>query len=213
MTSRITDAHLRIQETLESSTPLLNELKFKKLFTGEEISELVRQRTDWEHKLRSTAQGGTPKSVYLKYLEMEMNFTSQVIGRARIYRRMVRQQQQQKERKNSKKEDKKTVIGEENENRLKYFSKQLVHVFSLFEKALHHFPSDASLWRSFIDFTIQFNFRAAPAMERACKSQPNQVHLWIMNARWHFDYLHRPQQARSCVVLIYNIFSSIFNFL
>ncbi|KAI9754084.1 MAG: cytosolic factor, phosphatidylinositol/phosphatidylcholine transfer protein [Chaenotheca gracillima] len=66
---------------LEQSVPELQELERKKIFSREEISQIAKKRSDFEHKLN--ARGSSP-SDYARYAEYEMNV--ETLRRKRVRR-------------------------------------------------------------------------------------------------------------------------------
>ncbi|KAK5707131.1 U3 snoRNP protein, partial [Elasticomyces elasticus] len=55
---------------LEQSVPELKEYEKKKIFNKEEITAIVKKRSDFEHKLN--ARGGQPID-FVRYAQYEMN--------------------------------------------------------------------------------------------------------------------------------------------
>ncbi|KAL8849487.1 MAG: hypothetical protein Q9221_005569 [Calogaya cf. arnoldii] len=66
---------------LEQSVPELQELVRKKIFTKDEVSSIIKKRSDFEHKL--SARGSTA-SDYARYVEYEMNLDA--LRRTRVKR-------------------------------------------------------------------------------------------------------------------------------
>ena len=60
----------KIRYYLEQSVPELEDLKIKGLFDKNEITMVMRRRTDFEHRI--TGRGCKPKD-FLRYTEFETN--------------------------------------------------------------------------------------------------------------------------------------------
>ena len=58
---------------LEQSVPELQELAAKKIFTAQEVSSIIKKRSEFEHKLNAR---GSQSSDYARYAEYEMNLES-----------------------------------------------------------------------------------------------------------------------------------------
>ncbi|KAB8071907.1 U3 small nucleolar RNA-associated protein 6-domain-containing protein [Aspergillus leporis] len=70
---------------LEKSVPELKEFERKKIFSKDEISAIIKKRSDFEHKLN--ARGSQP-SDYVRYVEYEINLDS--LRRKRVKRLGIR---------------------------------------------------------------------------------------------------------------------------
>jgi len=60
----------KIRYYLEQSVPELEDLQRKKLFAKNEITMIMRRRTDFEHRIQGR---GTKPRDFLKYAEFETN--------------------------------------------------------------------------------------------------------------------------------------------
>lgn len=161
------DAHILLEETMEKAAPALNELVFTRLFSREEIAALVKQRRDYEYKIFSPSK---TKDQYLKYLEFELNFLQLVLTR-------------------------KNMKGKNFS--LEHFRLILNHVKSIFARALAKYKTDMSLWKSYIDFAVRFNYLVDHVLETALKRNPLQPDLWILSAKWYFEFSNSSDSARS----------------
>lgn len=112
---------------------------------------------------------GVEKDYFLKYLNYEMNIVSLISTRKKLngLPKMAKWQK---------------IIG---------------HVFVIFERALKKYRTDEILWKSFIDFAIEYNFRIEFVFESALSANPGNEKMWVLAAKWHQEYNFSPDSARA----------------
>ena len=70
-----TDQNFIVQEVLEKTTAWLNETRVLNLLQDNEVSAIVKTRTDYEYKLLATQR---TKDLYLRYAQFELNLLTLV---------------------------------------------------------------------------------------------------------------------------------------
>jgi len=155
---------------LEQRVPELEDLFKKRLFSKEEIKEIVAKRTQFEHKIK---RNGCLKDDFVAYINYECEL--EVIRKQR-YRDL-----------NIK--GKHTVS---DHSIVKY-------ILSIYSRALLKFKGDVSLWEAYVQFAKDSKSeKVVPKiLASALQLHPDSASLWINSANWEFDYNSNPASARA----------------
>ncbi|KAK6589730.1 hypothetical protein RS030_169 [Cryptosporidium xiaoi] len=142
----------KVQRVLEDMVPELLDLGKRKVFTKDEIKEIIRNRRAYEYKISSR----TPiLKDYLEYLNYEYEIERIRHSRTRELRL------------------KKRTIGD-------YSVIRLIHF--IFKRALRKFPSDEKLWLQNIDFCLKSGSSKALQRNliAALRNNPTKSIFWLL---------------------------------
>ncbi|KAL0485394.1 U3 small nucleolar RNA-associated protein [Acrasis kona] len=107
--------------------------------------------------------------IYLKYIQFELNLLLLISTRRR----------------------RKSIT------RVYRFYEMLSHTQSIFRRALGKWKSNIRLWKSFIDFSVQYQYQVESIFELAVKRNPTNPDIWILCAKWHAEFNNNTQSARN----------------
>ncbi|KAL2854331.1 U3 small nucleolar RNA-associated protein 6-domain-containing protein [Aspergillus pseudoustus] len=178
---------------LEKSVPELKEYEKKKIFTKDEITSIVKKRSDFEHKIN--ARGAQP-SDFVRYAEYEMNLDS--LRRKRVKRLGIKSTGFSGQRRIFFVLDRATrkfhgdvglwIQYIEYARRQKAYKK----LTTILMDSLRFHPSNAELWIYAAQYSIEDHAdmtQARTYMQRGlrfCKSSKN---LWIQYAKLELIYI------------------------
>ncbi|KAJ1607561.1 Utp6p-like protein, partial [Cryptosporidium canis] len=162
----------KVQRVMEDMVPELLDLGKRKVFSKDEIREIVRRRRDFEYKIASR----TPTlRDYLEYLSYEYE-----LERIRNIRTRALKL-------------KKRTIGD-------YSIVRLIHF--IFKRALRRFPSDEKLWLQNIDFCLKSGSSKAlqRILISALRHNPANSVFWLIMSDREFQN-GNAKEARSTILL------------
>ncbi|KAH8584616.1 small ribosomal subunit processosome [Cryptosporidium sp. chipmunk genotype I] len=162
----------KVQRVMEDMVPELLDLGKRKVFSGEEIREIVKRRRSFEYKISSR----TPTlRDFLEYLSYEYELESIRNTRTRALKL------------------KKRTIGD-------YSIIRLIHF--IFKRALRKFPSDEKLWLQNIDFCLKSGSSKAlqRSLISALKHNPTNSVFWLIMSDRELQN-GNAKEARSAILL------------
>ncbi|RDW86456.1 snoRNA-binding rRNA-processing protein UTP6 [Aspergillus mulundensis] len=178
---------------LEKSVPELKEYEKKKIFTKDEITSIVKKRSDFEHKIN--ARGAQPAD-YVRYAEYEMNLDS--LRRKRVKRLGIKSTGFSGQRRIFFVLDRATrkfhgdiglwVQYIEYARRQKAFKK----LSTILMDALRLHPSNADLWIYAANYSVEDHADMSQArtyMQRGLRFCKSSRKLWIQYAKLELIYI------------------------
>lgn len=185
---------------LEQSVPELKELERKKIFTGDEISAVAKQRSDFEHKIN--ARGSSPTD-YAQYAEFEINVD--MLRRKRIKRLGVKATTHNGQRRIFFVFDRGTrkFPGDLRlwMQSIEYARSQkaLKKVTQMLTNALRLHPTKAQLWIYAAQFALAENgdmTQARGYMQRGLRFCKNSRDMWLQNFRLEVNWIAKIHARR-----------------
>lgn len=154
----------RVRYYLERSVPELEDLKNKGLFEKNELTLIMRRRTDFEHRIQG--RGQSPRD-YLKYVEFELNLEKLRKKRfARLFKVGL--------------VDTKPTVSDWAGPR---------RVLFIFERATRRFPRELDLWAHYLRYA-----KAQGAIKviynvysKLLQLQPRNIDAWLSAAKYEFE--------------------------
>jgi U3 small nucleolar RNA-associated protein 6 len=158
---------------LEQSIPELDDLFKKGLFTKEEITHIIKKRTDFEHRLASR---GSKTRDYLKYIDFEKNL----------------------EKLRSKRYNRLNSVGLVNTKPSISDWAGERRVLFIFDRSVQKFPSDFLLWENYLNYlkTQKLFKKIYKVYNQLLKLHPSSVESWINAASFEFDFVGSAKNAR-----------------
>lgn len=185
---------------LEQSVPELKEFERKKIFSGEEISKIARQRSDFEHKINAR---GSTASDYVRYAEFEMNVDA--LRKKRVKRLGIKGTTHNGQRRIFFVFDRGTKkhpgdIGLWLQS-IEYAKKQKAHkkLTHMFTNVLRLHPTRPELWIYAAQFAMEENGDMTEArgyMQRGLRFNKNKRSLWLQYLRLEMSYIAKLQARR-----------------
>ncbi|KKK18459.1 hypothetical protein P175DRAFT_0445924 [Aspergillus ochraceoroseus IBT 24754] len=180
---------------LEKSVPELREFERKKIFTKDEISSIVKKRSDFEHKIN--ARGAQP-SDFVRYAEYEMNLDT--LRRKRVNRLGIKSAGYSGQRRIFFVLDRATrkfhgdiglwIQYIDYARRQKAFKK----LSSILMDALRFHPTNADLWIYAAQYSIDDHAdmtQARTYMQRGLRFCKSSKKLWIHFAKLELIYISK----------------------
>ncbi|KAJ5692984.1 RRNA processing protein Utp6 [Penicillium macrosclerotiorum] len=178
---------------LEQSVPELKEYERKKIFSKDEITSIIKKRSDFEHKLNS--RGAAPID-FVRYVEYEMNLES--LRKKRVKRLGIRSAGHGGQRRIFFILDRATRKFHGDLNiwiqYIEYARKQKAHkkLSNIFTDALRFHPTSAELWiyaaKSVLDDHADMS-QARSYMQRGLRFCKSVRSLWIQYAKLELIYI------------------------
>ncbi|KAL2826966.1 U3 small nucleolar RNA-associated protein 6-domain-containing protein [Aspergillus cavernicola] len=178
---------------LEKSVPELKEYEKKKIFTKDEITSIVKKRSDFEHKIN--ARGAQP-SDFVRYAEYEMNLDS--LRRKRVNRLGIKSAAHSGQRRIFFVLDRATrkfhgdvglwVQHIEYARRQKAYKK----LSTILMDALRMHPSNADLWMYAAQYSMEDHAdmtQARTYMQRGLRFCKSSRKLWMQYAKLELIYI------------------------
>lgn len=164
----------KIRYYLEQSVPELEDLQRKKLFAKNEITMIMRRRTDFEHRIQGR---GTKPRDFLKYAEFETNLEKL---RKKRFSRLSK----------SGSIDTKPSISD---------WAGIRRVLFIYERATRKFPRDMDVWSRYLksaklNGAIKVVYKV---YSRLLQLQPRNVDAWLSAAKYEFETNANAKGARS----------------
>lgn len=149
---------------LEQSVPELEDLRDRGIFEKNEITMLMRRRTDYEHRI--TGRGAGPRD-FVKYAEFEMNLEKL---------RQLRKKRLQTVRL----VDKRTTLSDHAGVR---------RIMYIYQRATRRFPGEVSLWSDYLRYAKEFGAVTVVyrVYSKLLQLQPRNVDAWISAAKYEFE--------------------------
>lgn len=169
---------------LEQSIPELEDLEQRGLFTKKEIAQLVRKRTDFEHRI--TGRQSRPRD-FLRYAHFEINL--EALRMKRIARLGNNPAAKLKKNRNRNMPAPTNISDYAGRRRINF----------VFDRGTKKFAGDADLWKQHIAFLKHYKMMAklSTVHTNMLKLFPNRADIWIMVAKHEFDENSAAQTARS----------------
>lgn len=164
----------KVRYYLEQSVPELEDLQRKKLFSKNEITMIMRRRTDFEHRIQGR---GTKARDFLKYADFENNVEKL---RKKRFSRLSK----------SGVVDTKPSVSDWAGTR---------RVLFIYERATRRYPSDMDVWRRYLR-AAKLNGATKVVYKvysRLLQLQPRNVDAWLSAAAYEFDTNANAKGARS----------------
>ncbi|KAK6202439.1 U3 snoRNP protein [Scheffersomyces amazonensis] len=163
----------RVRYFLEQSVPELEDLKRKGLFEKQEITMIMRRRTDFEHRIQG--RGSQPRD-FLKYGEFEFNLEKL---RKKRYARLS---------KVGLIETKPSISDWAGTRRILF----------IFDRATRRYPGELELWAQYLKFAksngaIKVIYKV---YSRLLQLQPRNVDAWLSAAKYEFETNANAKGAR-----------------
>ncbi|OJJ39093.1 hypothetical protein ASPWEDRAFT_168957 [Aspergillus wentii DTO 134E9] len=178
---------------LEQSVPELKEYEKKKLFNKDEISAIIKKRSDFEHKLN--ARGATPAD-FVRYAQYEMNLDT--LRRKRVKRLGIRSAGFSGQRRIFFVLDRATrkfhgdvglwIQYTEYARQQKAFKK----LSSIFTDALRFHPTNAELWVYAAKYALDDHAdmtQSRSYMQRGLRFCKSSKFLWVQYAKLELIYI------------------------
>ncbi|KAI5951282.1 UTP6 [Candida jiufengensis] len=152
----------KVRYYLEQSVPELEDLKTKGLFDKNEITIIMRRRTDFEHRI--TGRGSKPRD-FLKYSEFEQNLEKL---RKKRYNRL-------KDFINTKS----SISDYAGVRRIMF----------ILDRGTKKFPGDLQLWNQYLEFAKRNGAIKAiyKIYSRLLQLQPRNIDAWLSAAKYEFE--------------------------
>lgn len=163
----------KVRYYLEQSVPELEDLKSKGLFEKNEITMIMRRRTDFEHRIQG--RGSKPRD-FTKYAEFEVNLEKL---RKKRYSRLSKVGVI----------DTKPSISDWAGTR---------RIMFIFERATRRYPGDLDLWSQYLKFAksngaIKVIYKV---YSRLLQLQPRNIDAWLSAAKYEFETNANAKGAR-----------------
>ncbi|ODQ68114.1 hypothetical protein NADFUDRAFT_48769 [Nadsonia fulvescens var. elongata DSM 6958] len=160
----------KVRYYLEQSIPELEDLKKKGLFTKDELTNIMRKRTDFEHRIAGRAARSRD---FIKYAQFEINLES--LRRKRVARLGPGGRASVSDWAGSKR------------------------VFFIFDRATKKFLSDMTLWTQYIDYAKKQNAIQilTKIFTRLLQLHPTKPGIWVMAAKYEMEENASMKAARS----------------
>ncbi|KAK6460526.1 U3 snoRNP protein [Scheffersomyces coipomensis] len=163
----------KVRYYLEQSVPELEDLKKKRLFEKQEITMIMRRRTDFEHRIQG--RGSQPRD-FLKYSEFELNLEKL---RKKRFARL----------------SKVGIIDTEPSISDWAGTRRILFIF---DRATRRYPGDLELWSQYLKFAksngaIKVIYKV---YSRLLQLQPRNVEAWLSAAKYEFETNANAKGAR-----------------
>lgn len=154
----------KVRYYLEQSVPELEDLKRKGLFDKNEITMIMRKRTDFEQRIQG--RGSKPRD-FLKYADFESSLEKL---RKKRYTRLSK----------SGTLDQKPSISDWAGSR---------RIMFIFDRATRRYPSELEIWAKYLSFaksngSIKVIYKV---YSRLLQLQPRNIDAWLSAARYEFE--------------------------
>lgn len=158
---------------LEQSIPELDDLLKKGLFEKEEITHIIKKRTDFEHRIASR---GSKSRDYLKYIEFEKNLEKL---RKKRYVRL-------------------NTVGLVNTKPSISDWSQSRRILFIFDRSIKKFPNDLLLWENYLIYLKSEKLfkKIYKVYNQLLKLHPNSIESWIDAASFEFNVIGSAKNAR-----------------
>lgn len=149
---------------LEQSVPELEDLQERGIFEKNELTMIMRRRTDFEHRIHGR---GSQARDFTRYSEFEMNLEK--LRKLRMKRlqsvRMV---------------DKRTTLSDHAGIR---------RIMFIYERATKRFPADLQLWGDYLKYAKEFGAVTVvyKVYSRLLQLQPRNIDAWLSAAKYEFE--------------------------
>ncbi|KAH3687097.1 hypothetical protein WICPIJ_001926 [Wickerhamomyces pijperi] len=159
---------------LEQTVPELEDLQKKGLFEKQEITQIMRRRTDFEHRLNSR---GSKTRDYLKYVEFEENLEKL---RKKRYARLS---------KAGLVNTKPSISDWASERRILF----------IFDRSIQKFPNDFLLWENYLNFAKQRKIfkKIYTIYNQLLQLHPTHVQSWLNAANFEYEVVGSAKNART----------------
>lgn len=163
----------KIRYYLEQSVPELEDLKRKGIFDKNELTMIMRRRTDFEHRIQG--RGCKPRD-FLKYSEFESNLDKL---RKKRFSRLAKVGLI----------DTKPSLSDWAGTR---------RVLFIFERATRRFPGDMELWSKYLKFAKGYGAIKVvyKVYSRLLQLQPRNIDAWLSAAKYEFETNANSKGAR-----------------
>lgn len=158
---------------LEQSVPELEDLQKKGLFEKNEITMIMRRRTDFEHRINSR---GSKSRDYLKYVEFETNLEKL---RRKRYNRL-------------------SSVGLINTKPSISDWASERRVLFIFDRSIKKFPNDFALWEQYLNYAKRQKLfkKIYKVYTQLLQLHPTSVESWIDAAQFEFEVVGSAKNSR-----------------
>lgn len=163
----------KVRYYLEQSVPELEDLKRKGIFDKNEITMIMRRRTDFEHRIQG--RGSKPRD-FLKYSEFEVNVEKL---RKKRYNRL-------------------TKVGLINTKPSLSDWAGSRRILFIYDRATRRYPKEMSIWSQYLKFAknngaIKIIYKV---YSRLLQLQPRNIDAWLSAAKYEFETNANAKGAR-----------------
>lgn len=163
----------KVRYYLERSVPELEDLTSKGLFDKNEITMIMRRRTDFEHRIQG--RGSKPRD-FLKYTDFELNLEKL---RKKRYNRLA---------KVGLIDTKPSILDWAGPRRILF----------IFERATRRYPGDLTVWGHYLRYAkangaIKVIYKV---YSRLLQLQPRNIDAWLLAAKYEFETNANAKGAR-----------------
>lgn len=164
----------RVRYLLEQSVPELEDLTNKGLFEKNEITMVMRRRTDFEHRIQGR---GSKPSDYLKYASFEDNLEK------------LRRKRYERLQKVGAIDTTKSISDFAGVRRILY----------IYERASKRYPGDLEIWSKYLNYAKEEQAlkRVYNIYSRLLQLQPRNVDAWLSAGRYEFETNANARGART----------------
>ncbi|GMM35169.1 snoRNA-binding rRNA-processing protein [Saccharomycopsis crataegensis] len=154
----------KVRYFLEQSVPELQDLQNKGLFEKNEITMIMRRRTDFEHRIQ--ARGCKPKD-FIRYLEFEKNLEKLRGKRFNRYKK----------------------VGACDTRRSLSDYAGVKRIFFIYERAVDRYPNEISLWNNYLLYAKKNGSvkTVYNIYTKVLQIHPTNIRFWISAANYEFE--------------------------
>ncbi|KAM0968252.1 hypothetical protein ACFX2A_016928 [Malus domestica] len=174
-----------VQYRMERMLPELDDLEKEELFTRRELAEIVKQRRNFEFRLKRPSP---LKEDYLAYIDYETK-----VDKLRCLRKKAKlpEREDDEETKMKKKRKRKSVSDFAGVRR----------ILDIYRLAVTRFTGDLELWFRYLDFCKERrNGRIKEVLNKVIGFHSKQPSVWIYKAAWEFDNYSNVEAARNTML-------------
>ncbi|KAM1224180.1 hypothetical protein ACFX2G_044074 [Malus domestica] len=171
-----------VQYRMERMLPELDDLEKEELFTRRELAEIVKQRRNFEFRLKRPSP---LKEDYLAYIDYETK-----VDKLRRLRKKAKLPERE-DNEETKKKKRKSVSDFAGVRR----------ILDIYRLAVTRFTGDLELWFRYLDFCKERrNGRIKEVLNKVIGFHSKQPSVWIYKAAWEFDNFSNVEAARNTML-------------
>ncbi|KAK9151703.1 hypothetical protein Syun_010012 [Stephania yunnanensis] len=164
-----------VQYKLERMLDEIEDLERKRIFTKPELAQIVKNRRNFEYKLKRPSP---LKQDFLDYIDYEKQLDALRRLRKKAASRKLTEEDEEGEGKKKKKMMKRLVSD----------SAGVSRILEVYRLASTRFKGDIGIWFQYLEFCRERGHgRMKKVLAQAVRFHPNVPGLWIYAAAWEFD--------------------------
>ncbi|KAM1875558.1 hypothetical protein FF1_043000 [Malus domestica] len=173
-----------VQYRMERMLPELDDLEKEELFTRRELAEIVKQRRNFEFRLKRPSP---LKEDYLAYIDYETK-----VDKLRRLRKKAKLPEWEDNEETKKKKRKRKSVSD--------FA-GVRRILDVYRLAVTRFTGDLELWFRYLDFCKERrNGRIKEVLNKVIGFHSKQPSVWIYKAAWEFDNFSNVEAARNTML-------------